>query len=240
MLITIDGLLAPDEVQSLCQALEAAQWQDGAATAGTLARRVKQNQQLADSDPLARQWGDFILQRLQAHPLFISAALPRRIHPPKFNRYADGGHYGTHVDGALMHPPGAAEGLRSDVSATLFLSDPDEYAGGELLIETPFGAQAVKLLAGDLVLYPSTSLHRVAPVSAGVRIASFFWIESWVADEGARSLLFDLDQSIQALQAPALAASPASPASPALAADDERLLPLSGVYHNLLRRWAGR
>jgi PKHD-type hydroxylase len=224
MLIAIEGVLAKDEVAAFRQRLDAEEWTDGAATAGAFARANKLNQQLEDNSPVAASLGEQILRRLASHPLFISSALPSRIYPPKFNRYADGGTYGAHVDSALMRLPDG-ETLRSDVSATLFLSDPDEYEGGELEIEGAFGLQAVKLSAGDMILYPSTSLHRVTPVTRGVRFASFFWIESHVADEGARTLLFDLDQSIQGL-------------TPLAGTGDPNLLKLTGVYHNLLRRWA--
>jgi PKHD-type hydroxylase len=224
MLIVIEGVLTKPEVAAFRQRLDGADWRDGAATAGSLARGVKANQQLDDRDPVAVALGDQILQRLRPHPLFVSAALPSRIFPPRFNRYADGGTYGAHVDSALMRGPDGTT-LRSDLSATLFLSEPEEYDGGELEIEGEFGAQAVKLSAGDLVLYPSSSLHRVTPVTRGARVASFFWIESVVADEGARALLFDLDQAIQGM-------------TPLAGPDDGRLLKLTGVYHNLLRRWA--
>lgn len=225
MLIPIEGVLSPDEVRQFREQLAVAPWQDGVKTAGTLARSVKCNEQLDDASPLAIELRHRILRKLSANPLFISAALPSRIYPPKFNRYTNGGHYGAHVDSAVMQVPGTAISVRSDVSATLFLADPDEYEGGELEIEGPFGIQSAKLAAGDLILYPSSSLHRVTPVTRGARIASFMWIQSMVADEGARTLLFDLDQSIQGL-------------TPVLAADDMRLLKLTGVYHNLLRRWA--
>ncbi|MDT7834289.1 Fe2+-dependent dioxygenase [Aquabacterium sp. OR-4] len=225
MLIILESVLDGATLAQFRQLLADARWQDGSATAGTLARSVKRNHQLADSDPLAVRLGEQILQALGRNPRFISAALPRRIYPPKFNRYAEQGSYGVHVDSAIMGVPGSGQSLRTDLSATLFLAEPAEYEGGELEIETPFGAQVVKLAAGDMVLYPSTSLHRVAPVTRGARVASFFWIESMVADEAARSLLFDLDQAIQGL-------------TPGLAADDDRLLKLTSVYHNLLRRWA--
>lgn len=225
MLITIEKVLALDELARFRARLDAAEWHDGQLTAGTVARGVKRNEQLDDADPAARAMGDEILERLGAHPQFISAALPRRIHPPKFNRYSGGGTYGTHVDGSIMRLPGSGSAMRTDVSATLFLADPDEYEGGELEIEGAFGAQSVKLAAGDLVLYPSTSLHRVTPVSRGARLASFFWIESLVPDAGERALLYDLDQAIQAVGATRPATDPA-------------LVCLTGVYHNLLRRWA--
>jgi PKHD-type hydroxylase len=224
MLITIENVLSKDEVRSFRTRLDQADWQDGAKTAGSLARNVKQNQQLADGSDLALALGQHILRQLGQQPLFISAALPNKVYPPKFNRYADGGTYGVHVDSAVMQIPGTGQSMRSDLSATLFLSEPDEYDGGELEIEDTFGAQAVKLEAGDLVLYPSSSLHRVAPVTRGARVASFFWIESLVRDDGERTMLFDLDQAIQGL-------------TPKVPADDAHLLKLTGTYHNLLRRW---
>lgn len=225
MLIPIENVLGKDEVREFRARLDQADWQDGLKTAGSLARSVKRNQQLDDGSELAVSLGNHILRRLGNHPAFISAALPGRIYPPKFNRYADGGTYGAHVDSALMQVPGTNVTVRSDLSATLFLAEPEEYDGGELEIEGPFGVQAVKLEAGDMVLYPSSSLHRVTPVTRGARIASFFWIQSLVADEGERTLLFDLDQAIQGL-------------TPSQHADDGHLLKLTGVYHNLLRRWA--
>ena len=225
MLIPIERVLNPTEVREFRARLDVAAWQDGLATAGTLARAVKCNQQLEDGTEPALGLGQLILRRLAASPAFIAAALPARIYPPKFNRYRDGGTYGAHVDSALMLVPGTDVTVRSDLSATLFLAEPDEYEGGELEIEGPFGIQSVKLPAGDMVLYPSSSLHRVTPVTRGARVASFFWIQSHVPDEGARTLLYDLDRAIQGL-------------TPDLAADDTRLVGLTGVYHNLLRRWA--
>lgn len=225
MLIPIAGVLSKDEVGQFRERLAAAEWQDGLKTAGTLARSVKRNLQLADGSPLAIELGNFILRKLGKNPLFVSAALPSRIYPPKFNCYADGGTYGAHVDSAVMAVPGTDVSVRSDLSATLFLTEPEEYEGGELQIEGPFGIQSVKLAAGDMVLYPSSSLHRVTPVTEGARIASFFWIQSLVQNDSARTLLFDLDQAIQGI-------------TPIMAADDPRLLKLTGVYHNLLRQWA--
>lgn len=225
MLMTIERVLSKDEVRQFRERLDRAEWQDGAKTAGTLAVNAKQNLQIDDNAEVAVTLGNHILRKLGANPMFISAALPRRIYPPKFNRYADGGTYGTHVDSAVMQMPDSHLSLRTDLSATLFLAEPDEYAGGELEIEGAFGVQTVKLEAGDMVLYPSSSLHRVTPVTEGARVASFFWIESLVSDEGARTLLFDLDQAIQRL-------------TPSVAAGDASLLALTGVYHNLLRRWA--
>ncbi|WP_423709170.1 Fe2+-dependent dioxygenase [Undibacterium sp. WLX3042] len=224
MLITIDHVLSKEEVKQFRRHLDTAEWNDGTKTAGTLARNVKRNAQIDDNSEIAISLGNHILRSLGNNPLFVSAALPRKIYPPKFNRYADGGTYGTHVDSAIMQIPGTNLSLRTDLSATLFLAEPDEYEGGELEIETEFGVQAVKLEAGNMVLYPSSSLHRVMPVTEGARVASFFWIESLVRDEGERAMLFDLDQTIQKL-------------TPAIAASDPRLLSLTGVYHNLLRRW---
>lgn len=224
MLITIDKVLSTDEVMQFRRHLDAATWQDGSATAGSLAKHVKRNEQLADDDPVAIELSNQILRRIGQIPTFIAAALPKQIYPPRFNRYAGGGTYGTHVDNAVMPIPRTQTLLRSDLSATLFLSEPTEYDGGELEIETQFGAQSVKLAAGDMVLYPSSSLHRVTPVTRGARIASFFWIQSMVADESERTMLFDLDRTIQSLTA-------------THAHDDPHVLSLTGIYHNLLRHW---
>lgn len=225
MLIPIVGVLSKEEVREFRRRLDGAPWQDGLKTAGTLARSVKRNEQLDDGSDLAVDLGNRLIRKLGNNPLFVSAALPSRIYPPKFNRYAGGGTYGAHVDSAVMQVPGTNVSVRSDLSATLFLAEPDEYEGGELQIEGPFGIQAVKLAAGDMVLYPSSSLHQVTPVSEGARIASFFWIQSLVQNDSARTLLFDLDQAIQGMTG-------------AVAADDPNLLRLTGVYHNLLRLWA--
>jgi PKHD-type hydroxylase len=225
MLIPIEGVLSKDEVSEFRRLLDQAEWQDGLKTAGTLARAVKRNRQLEDGSPLAVELGNRILRKLGNTPLFIAAALPSRIYPPKFNHYSDGGTYGAHVDSAVMQVPGTSISVRSDLSATLFLAEPDEYEGGELQVEGPFGIQAVKLAAGDMVLYPSSSLHQVTPVTSGARVASFMWIQSMVQNDSARTLLFDLDQAIQGMTS-------------VVAADDPRLLKLTAVYHNLLRLWA--
>ena len=225
MLIAIEGVFDKAAVAAARRRLDTAAWQDGAASAGTLARGQKFNQQLAENDPVAIAIGEDILRRLGANPLFISAALPNKIYPPRFNRYADGGTYGAHVDSAIMRAPRGNVTVRSDLSATLFLSEPDEYDGGELEVDGVFGVQTIKLEAGDMILYPSSSLHRVAPVTRGARVASFFWIESLVGDEAERTLLFDLDQAIQGV-------------TPLAGPNDKNLLSLTGVYHNLLRRWA--
>ncbi|SHG39182.1 Fe2+-dependent dioxygenase [Massilia sp. CF038] len=225
MLITIEQVLSKDEVRQFRAHLDGADWQDGTRSAGTLARAVKSNLQIDDASELAVSLGNHIVRCISQRPTFIAAALPREIYPPKFNCYQDGGAYGLHIDSAVMPLPGTRKNLRTDLAATVFLSEPDDYDGGELEIETAFGAQCVKLAAGDMVLYPASSLHRVTPVTRGARLASFFWIESLVANEADRTMLFDLDQTIQAL-------------TPALGATDERLLRLTGVYHNLLRRCA--
>jgi PKHD-type hydroxylase len=222
MLITIEQVFKGDEVRALRETLERLPWHEGAATAGSLGRSIKHNRQ-ADEDAAARAGiVEEILRRLRATPRFVSAALPNRFYPPRFNRYGVGETYGAHVDGAVMRLPDTDALVRTDLSATLFLSSPEEYEGGVLEIDTRFGVQEVKLEAGDLVLYPASSLHRVTPVTRGERVASFFWIESLVRDTDARATLFDLDEAIQAL-------TPQRPPA------DPILLALSGVYHNLLR-----
>jgi len=225
MLLTFDEVIDAPTLERFRAALANAGWIDSVVNAGTLSRAVKFNEQLDDRSPQAIEFGNAILRRLGTHPGFLSAALPERIHPPKFNRYTGGGRFGVHVDGAIMRIADANLTMRSDLSATLFLSDPEDYDGGELQIETPFGAQAVKLPAGSMVLYPSSSLHQVTPVTRGERVCSFFWIQSMVRDEAARTLLHDLDRSIQSLSA-------------RTAPDDHDIVALTGVYHNLLRRWA--
>lgn len=225
MIVVIESVLDAAELAAVRERLARAQWEDGARTAGALAQGRKHNLQLRDDAEPAIGLGRSILDRLWSNPQFISAALPRKLYPPRFNRYGAGQTYGAHVDAALMRPAGSREMLRTDLSATLFLSDPGDYDGGELEIESSFGAQAVKLAAGDLVLYLATSLHRVAPVTRGERLASFFWIESLVADDGERTLLFEMDQTIQRLSAQ-------------LGEDNAELIGMTGIYHNLLRRWA--
>ena len=223
MIVHIPGVLNATQVESARSALLAAEWVDGLATAGHQGAAVKRNRQLAEGSPLARELGDMVLAALERHPLFISAALPEQVYPPMFNRYEGGETFGTHVDNAVRLLPGGGRKLRTDISATLFLTQPDSYDGGELLVEDTYGAHAVKLPAGDLVLYPSTSLHRVEPVTRGVRLASFMWVQSLVADVGERALLFDLDTAIQRLAQ--------------TDADEAVRVQLTGCYHNLLRRW---
>ncbi|GGB96689.1 PKHD-type hydroxylase [Marinobacterium zhoushanense] len=205
--------------------LDAADWVDGARTAGTQALGAKHNQQLDEQSPLARQLGDLILARLAQNPSFISAALPLKILPPMFNRYRDGGHYELHVDNAIRVVPGTITRVRTDLSATLFLSSPDEYDGGELEIEGKYGKQSIRLEAGDMILYPSTSLHRVRSVRSGARLAAFFWIQSMVRSHEQRELLFDLDSSVQSLTIKS-------------GSDDVDVMRLSGLYHKLIQQWA--
>lgn len=224
MLLQIPDLLDGAQLARMRERLFAAPWVDGLATAGHQGARVKRNRQLAEGSLEARELGDVVLAALERHPLFISAALPARVYPPMFNRYEGGEHFGSHVDNAVRLLPGTREALRSDLSATLFLADPDDYDGGELLIEGPLGVQSVRLPAGHLLLYPASSLHRVEPVTRGARLACFFWVQSMVADDAARTVLFDLDTAIQRLTR--------------TGADADAVLQLTGCYHNLLRRWA--
>lgn len=224
MLLRIPALLTLEEVATCRQTLEQAQWEDGRTTAGHLAAQVKQNLQLPLTSAEAKTLGGFVLDKLASNPLYLSAALPLKVLPPRFNRYEGGGTYGNHIDNALFVIPGTATKLRTDVSTTVFFSNPDEYEGGELIVEDTFGQQSVKLAAGDAIVYPGTSLHRVNPVTQGTRYASFFWAQSLIRSDEKRRLLFDLDQSIQHL----------TQDHP----DHERLADLSGTYHNLLRMWA--
>ena len=224
MLVHVPEVLTPDQSASARRALDGASWIDGRVTAGPQSARVKQNLQLPEGHPLARQLGQEILAALEASPLFMSAALPFRVFPPLFNRYEGGQAFGNHVDNAIRQVTGTPVRLRTDLSATLFLSGVDEYDGGELVVEDTYGVHSVKLPAGHMVLYPSTSLHHVRPVTRGARIAAFFWIQSLVRDDGQRTLLFDLDSAIQRLNQDV----PAHPSA----------VQLTGVYHNLLRRWA--
>jgi PKHD-type hydroxylase len=224
MLLHVPDVLTPGQVLEARHALDAAEWIDGRATAGPQSARAKHNRQLAEDHPVARDLGVTISQALQRHPLFVSAALPLRVFPPLFNRYEGGGSFGSHVDNAIRQVSGTPHRIRTDLSATLFLSNPDEYDGGELTVEDTYGVHAVKLPAGHMVLYPSTSLHHVTPVTKGARVSSFFWIQSLVRDDGQRTLLFDLDMAIQRVNQDL----PDHPAA----------VQLTGVYHNLLRQWA--
>jgi len=224
MLLHIPDLLTPEEARACREKMQQADWQDGRVTAGHLAAGVKANLQLPVDSPLAVQLGDLILDRLGVNPLFISAALPLKVLPPRFNRYEGGGTYGNHIDNAIFPLPGTAQRVRTDVSTTVFFSDPEDYDGGELVVQDTFGEHSVKLPAGHAVVYPGTSLHRVNPVTRGARYASFFWTHSLVASAEQRRLLFDLDRTIQQLML-------RHPHEPSLSA-------LSGTYHNLLRMWA--
>src|SRR5690625_1855345 len=224
MLIVIPEVLNSEEVKQCRMALLSAQWEDGLTTAGYIAADVKKNQQLPLDSSVAKELGALIMQRLASHPQFIAAALPAKMLPPRFNRYEGGQTYGNHIDNAIFNVPGTQERIRSDVSSTLFLSSPDEYEGGELVIEDTYGSQQVKLNAGDLVVYPGTSLHRVNPVTKGMRLASFFWTQSMVREADRRAMLCVLDQSIQHLAEKGV--------------DMAELARLSGVYHNLIREWA--
>lgn len=224
MLLALPNVLSPEQLAEARQLLEAAGWIDGKATAGHQGARVKDNQQLPVDSPVARQVGGMILKALGTNPLFMSAALPLHLLPPMFNRYSGGQTFGTHVDGSIRTVPGTSHRLRTDLSCTLFFAGPDEYDGGELIIEDTYGTKSVKLPAGHMILYPSTSLHQVTPVTRGTRLCSFFWLQSMIRDNGRRALLFDMDVAIQRLGAE-------HPTHPSVVS-------LTGVYHNLLRQWA--
>ena len=226
MLVHIPALLNANQLAHFRQQLNAdtAPWVDGRVTAGHQGIHVKQNQQLAEGSPLAIELGNIVLAALERNPLFISAALPNRIYPPMFNRYQEGMHFGSHVDGSIRLLPGTGKKIRTDLSATLFLAPPESYDGGELLIEDTYGTQTVKLAAGDMILYPASSLHRVNPVTRGARLACFFWVQSMVRDDGQRTMLFDLDSSIQRLAT--------------TNADNASRTKLTGLYHNLMRTWS--
>ena len=224
MLVQIPDVLTAEQVMRCRQALDAADWVDGKVTAGYQSARAKNNMQLPENHPVAEELGDVVLTALQSNALFMAAALPARVFPPLFNRYEGGQAFGTHVDNAIRQISGTGHRIRTDLSATLFFTNPDEYDGGELLIEDTYGVHQVKLPAGHMVLYPATSLHHVRPVTRGARIASFFWIQSMVRDDGQRTLLFDLDMAIQRVNQDV--------------PDHPSCVHLTGVYHNLLRRWA--
>jgi PKHD-type hydroxylase len=224
VLLSIPDVLTPEQVAQARQILDRAEWVDGRVTAGHQSSRAKDNMQIPEDHPAARTVGDMILNALGQNALFISAALPQRVFPPLFNRYTGGQSFGVHVDNAIRQVTGTAHRIRTDLSATLFLAQPDEYDGGELVVEDTYGAHSVKLAAGHMILYPSTSLHHVRPVTRGARISSFFWIQSMIREDAERTLLFDLDAAIQRVnkQLPGDASS----------------VQLTGIYHNLVRRWA--
>lgn len=224
MMLHLPAVLSKDEVREMRRTLDGAAWKDGRATVGEQGARVKHNEQLAPSDPVARNLGELILARLASNPQFFSAVLPLRILTPLFNRYVSGGAYGQHVDGAVMSQAGTAQRLRSDVSSTLFLCEPEEYDGGELLVHDTYGQHEAKLPAGDLLVYSATSIHEVLPVTRGARVCAFFWSQSMVRDDAQRAQLHNLDQTIQSLRA--------------RLGESAECVALTAHYHNLLRMWA--
>ncbi|ACF02464.1 2OG-Fe(II) oxygenase [Rhodopseudomonas palustris TIE-1] len=227
MLVCIPEVLPKSEVAEFRRLMDAADWEDGRSTAGAQSAMVKRNEQLPPDSDLARTLGRRIVSALTGNPKFVSAAVPLQIFPPLFNRYAASGghHFGIHVDNAVRGDHLTGLRIRTDLSVTLFLAEPDEYDGGELVIEDTYGSHEVKLAAGDAVLYPSTSLHMVTPVTRGARVASFFWLQSMIRDAQARSMIYDLDNAIQALVE-------------RLGRDDPETVKLTGIYHNLIRYWA--
>ena len=224
MLLHIPDVLSATEVEHCRRVLGAAEWVDGSVTAGFQSTLVKHNSQLPEGSPAARELGDVVVAALNKSMLFASAALPAKIFPPLFNRYEGGQAFGNHVDNAIRNVRGTGQRLRTDISATLFLSAPEEYDGGELVVDDTYGPHSAKLPAGHMVLYPAASLHRVMPVTRGARLASFFWIQSLVRGDAERTLLFDMDMAIKRLRQQL--------------GDSDVVVALTGVYHNLLRRWA--
>jgi PKHD-type hydroxylase len=224
MLLHVPNVLTTEQVADIRRLIEPARWIDGRATAGYQAAPVKDNAQVAEDDPAAREAGAIVIAALEPNAMFRSAALPYKVYPPMFSRYCHGQTFGLHVDTALRPVAGTPHRVRSDLSATLFLNAPEDYDGGELVIEDTYGAHAVKLPAGDMVLYPGSSIHQVKPITRGARLASFFWIQSMVREDSRRTMLFDLDNAIQQI----------GRAIP----EHRGLVQLTGVYHNLLRRWA--
>ena len=227
MMLHIPEVLSREQVAGMRARLAQAGWVDGRASVGAQGAQVKRNRQLEDGSPLALELGQAVLAALEAHPLFFAAALPRHITPPLFNSYEGGEHYGSHIDGAMRRLPGGPgqpQWLRTDISSTLFLCDPDEYEGGELVVADAYGTHEVKLPAGDLILYPATSVHRVEPVTRGVRICSFLWTQSMVRDDWQRAMLLELDRNIQSLRT--------------RLGECAETVSLTGHYHNLLRQWS--
>lgn len=224
MLIEIEAVFSREEAADIRRRLERADWPDGRSTAGHVAARAKANRQLAGDDPLGHELAALIVERLSRTPRFIAVALPLKVLPPRFNLYGGDGSYGRHIDSAVFSAPGSPERVRSDLSATLFLSDPDSYDGGELVAEFGMVREGVKLPAGHMLLYPANSLHQVTPVTRGARYAAFFWVQSLVREQTRRAMLLELDDSIQALAA--------------RDSDDPEVVRLTGLYHNLLREWA--
>ena len=224
MMLHVPAVLSRQEATDCRKLLDAAQWVDGNATSGEQAAKAKRNRQLPADAAMTRELGNRVLAALSRSPLFISAAIPKRIVPPLFNRYEGGEHFEFHVDNAIRAIPGTADCLRTDVSCTLFFSDPDDYDGGELIVNDTYGSHGAKLPAGDMIVYPATSMHRVTPVTRGVRICSFFWAQSMVSSDWQRTMLFDLDQTIQQLRRQI--------------GDSEQVISLTSHYHNLLRLWS--
>jgi PKHD-type hydroxylase len=227
MLICVPNVLSKQDVADFRRIVDACEWEDGRSTAGAQSALVKRNEQLPPNSETARKLGNRIISALTANPRFLSAAVPRHVFPPLFNRYtaADGHHFGIHVDNAVRGDPLTGLRIRTDLSVTLFLSEPEEYDGGQLVVEDLYGSHEVKLPAGDLVLYPASSLHMVTPVTRGARIASFFWLQSMIRDTHARTMIFDLDTAIQSL-------------ADRFGRDDPETVKLTGIYHNLIRHWA--
>lgn len=226
MIVRIPNLLTAEELAAIRERLAKAEWIDGRVTAGHQGAKVKANLQIAEDSEDARLLGATVLRALERNPMFLSAALPRHVYPPMFNRYESGMNFGTHIDNAIRQIGATPQRIRTDISATLFLNAPEDYDGGELLVEDTYGAHSVKLPAGDMVLYPATSLHRVTPVTKGARIACFFWIQSLVKDDSERSLLFDLDRAVIEL-------------AQTVPGDSAAMLRLTAAYHNLVRKWTG-
>jgi PKHD-type hydroxylase len=224
MIVRVPAVLSAEQLAAARALLADAPWADGRVTAGHQSARVKENQQLSEDSDASRKLREIVLSALERNPLFMAAALPARVFPPLFNRYEAGQNFGDHIDNAIRQVTGTAHRIRTDISATLFLSAPEDYDGGELIVEDTYGAHAAKLAVGDMILYPATSLHRVTPVTRGARIAAFFWVQSMVKDDGQRRILFDLDRSIAEL-------TQAAPENPAL-------VRLTACYHNLVRQWA--
>jgi PKHD-type hydroxylase len=225
MLICVPDVLSKTAVAEFRGAMDNAAWEDGRSTAGAQSAQVKKNDQLPPNGELSRTLGERVVKALVANALFVSAAIPRHIFPPLFNRYGVGQHFGLHIDNAIRGDPLTGSRIRTDLSITLFLSEPDEYDGGELIVEDYYGTHAVKLPAGHLVLYSATSLHTVTPIVSGQRVASFMWLQSMIRDAQARSMIFDLDNAIQGLVVQ-------------LGRNDSQVVKLTGLYHNLIRYWA--
>jgi PKHD-type hydroxylase len=225
MLVCIPEVLSKAEVARFRAAMDSVSWEDGRSTAGAQSAMVKRNEQLPPDSPLSRRLGEEVIKAITANPLFISAAVPLRIFPPLFNRYGVGQHFGLHVDNSVRGDQLTGLRIRTDLSVTLFLSEPDDYDGGELVVEDHYSAQRIKLPAGHLVLYPATSLHAVTAITRGTRVASFFWLQSMIRDEATRRMIFDLDSAIQGLVE-------------RLPRNDPEIVRLSGLYHNMIRHWA--